>query len=116
MRRLLRVDPSAVIGLVTTALTVGIAFGLGINAAQVAAIAGVIGAAFVLLRSFVSSPATLATVASEAAAQTAAQLTAKTVGAAGEVTETGVNVVAGAVNGVLNEVGGLAGKLTGAKE
>lgn len=64
-----------------------------------------------LVRQTVSSPGTVASAVTQAATQTAEQLTEKTVGTAGEVSETGLNVVTGVVDNVLNTVGGLVPKL-----
>ena len=76
----------------------------------------VVGAVLALLfglvvRSVTTSPTTLSNAVTDAATQTATQLAETTVGAAGEITATGSNVVLGTVNSVLNTVGGLAGPL-----
>ncbi len=74
----------------------------------VAAVALVLG---LLVRQTVSSPATVAAAVEDAATQTAQNLTTKTVGAAGEVSEAGTNVVTGVVDNILSGVGGLVSKL-----
>lgn len=61
----------------------------------------------VVVRTIVSSPSTVASVAIEAAVKTAEQLTEKTVGAAGELTGAAGNVAAGVAADVLSTVGGL---------
>jgi hypothetical protein len=66
-----------------------------------------------LVHQTVSSPSTVANAVQNAALQTAAGLTAKTVGAAGEITDAASNVTTGVVSSVLNDVGGLVSKLTG---
>lgn len=60
-----------------------------------------------LVRHTVSSPSTVVNAVQQAATQTAASLTTKTVGTAGEVTEAAGNVVTGVVSNVLHTVGGL---------
>lgn len=65
----------------------------------------------VLVRQVTTSPKKVAEVATQAALQTAENLTTKTVGAAGEVSDTGLNVATGVVQNVLSTVGGLVGSL-----
>lgn len=64
-----------------------------------------------MVRAAVSSPATVAAAVEDAAVQTAQNLTTKTVGAAGEVSSAGSNIVSGVVDNVLNTIGGLVPKL-----
>jgi len=78
----------------------------------IAAAALVLG---LLVRQTVSSPETVASAVEDAAVQTAQNLTAKTVGAAGDVSEAGSNVVSGVVDNVLNNIGGLVSKVRGSK-
>lgn len=69
-----------------------------------------------LVRRTVSSPSTVLNVAQQAACQTAANLTDKTVGGAGEVTDAATNIVGGVVGSVVKSIGGLVPRLTGQTE
>lgn len=94
---------------------VGAAVGLG-EAWQkivVAALALLFG---LVVRSTTTSPTTLANAVTSAATATASQLTEQTVGAAGELSEAGTNVILGVVDQVAGSVGGLAGVLAKGKE
>lgn len=74
----------------------------------VAAAALVLG---LIVHQTVSSPATVVNAVQSAAVQTAENLTTKTVGAAGDISEAGSNVVTGVVDNVLSDVGGLVSSL-----
>lgn len=64
-----------------------------------------------LVRMVTTNPEGVAAAVEQAATETAQNLTVKTVGPVGEVTETGTNVVTGVVSNVMNTVGGLVPKL-----
>lgn len=68
-----------------------------------------------IVRQSVASPATVAAAVENAATQTAQSLSEETVGAIGETTETGTNVVKAVTDMVLHQVGGLIPRLTRSK-
>lgn len=93
MRRLLRTEPATVTGLVTAALAVAVSFGLGLDAAQIAAIVALIGAAFAFVRGLVWPANAVATIVADTAVSTAVALDHAAAGAAGELTDAGQTVV-----------------------
>lgn len=117
MKALLRIQPVLIGQAVGAVIALAVAYGAPIDDGQKAAIIGVVVVlATVFIHQSVASPSTVATAVSEAATKTAAQLTTSTVGAAGNVTAAGTNVVSGVVNEVLDGVGGVVGRLTGGKD
>lgn len=68
-----------------------------------------------MVRMITTNPEGVASAIEQAATETAQNLTVKTVGPAGEVTEPGTNVVTGVIDSVLGTIGGLVPSLTGRK-
>lgn len=114
IRGLLARQPTIVTTVVTGAVSLAIAYGLPIPPEAKAPLIGLLVAlATAFLHQTVVAPATVADVATRAATKTVEQLTTTTVGGAGKITEAGGNVRDGVVNEVLQDVGGLVGKLAG---
>lgn len=113
LKRLLGTQPVLITTVITAAVGLAVAYGAPIPAdAKAPLIALLVALATGFLHQTVSSPATVAAVATDAANKTAARLTDATVGAAEEVTAAGEGVVTGVAGEVLNNVGGLVASLT----
>src|ERR1700741_4329300 len=112
MTRLLR--PLANEAPLVYALAAAVGAALGLEERWQKVLAAALALLFgLVVRSVTTSPATLADAVTSAATATASQLTDQTVGAAGEMSAAGSNVVVGVVKQVTDAVGGLAGKLAG---
>lgn len=114
MRALFSKEPALLAELFKAALVVAVAFGLPLTGAQTAALVGLVVPMLALAgltRSVVSSPATVAQVATEAATRTAERLSSSAAGKVGELTATGVNVAQDVAQDVVGAVGGIVGKL-----
>lgn len=102
--KLLKDEAVLVVAVLQAGLVLAAAFGLDLTAEQIAALVGFFSAVLALVvRQVVSSPTTVANVATDAATRTAEQLTEVTVGVAGQVTETASEVVNTAVNSALGK-------------
>ena len=116
MLKLVRDEAVFIVAVVQAALVCAAAFGLHLSAEQIAALVGLFSAVLALVvRQVVSSPTTVANVATAAATRTAERLTDANVGGPGEITVVGENVVTGAVGEAVKAVGGLVGTLTNGK-
>lgn len=114
--KFLRDESILLVALVQAALVLGAAFGLHLTGEQVAGIVGFFSAVLALvIRQVVSSPTTVAAVATDAATRTAAQLTSSTVGGAGKVTAAGADVVSTAASDALDIAGHLVSALAPTK-
>lgn len=103
--KVLRDEAVLVVAVLQAALVLAGAFGLDLSAEQVAAITGFFSAVLaVVVRSVVSSPTAVATVATDAATRTAEKLTADIAGIPGQVVPAAQAVVDEVVGDVLKGV------------
>lgn len=100
LKRLLRTEPVLLTGVVAGVLSVAVAFGVGLEPEQVAALVALIGACVAFARGVVYAPATVVNLVHEAARTTAVALDPVTAGPAGTITGAAESVIGRVVNTV----------------